>query len=140
MRTLFHKSLFFRTVLAALAAIGLQSAFALDNQKADAVAISHVINPSGASLLGNDVITAIGQNGHYRSSVDTVPPLITASSPDKVLSNSAGGLPTEIITVALEISKQVTAHDWSDSGKNAGAIPVAANIVNPSGYHAFDGA
>lgn len=151
---------FFSLMLAAVAAVGWSGAFALDNQKAEAYANPSAIDSSGAILPGTSTVIAdtampslivasfesndqagnvtpvsmfslVGQNGHYRNSVTAAPPLINALSPDKALSNSDDGLPTETITVAYDTSPQLTAHDWSDSGNSADAVTPAVDIVPP---------
>lgn len=129
----------FATLLAAVVALGGSVAFALENPIVDR-SISTLVNPSGVAMLGNDVIADIGQNGHHRSSVATAPPLIHATSHDKALGLNGSAI-FGIDLAGYDTSQQLTVHAWSDSGtKNAGVIPVVANVINPSGYHAFDGA
>lgn len=95
-----------------------------------------------AGFANVSMFDTVGQNGHYRNSVATVPPLISA---DQIIGNMSiaahvdkAGLPTETIT-AYDTSQ--TALGWFGSGKkNTGAITTAANIVNSTGSQAHSSA
>ena len=146
----------FAALLAAIATIGWSVAFAFDNQIADVSVDRHnVISSPGANLLGldtatadtgmppplivisfasdsmgSDNFTAVGQNGHYRSSVAAAPPLITATSLDKALSSTASFGIDLAGTMTFDTSQHITDY-WSGSGTQIAGTIAAVPIATP---------